>query len=351
LRRGWTTGACATAAASAAFAALLDGQFRDPVQISLPNGLTPSFPLSHHHLHEDLAEAGVVKDSGDDPDVTHGVTVIARVRRRSPGDGIAFRAGEGVGTITRPGLPLPPGEPAINLGPRAMISRSLTALAQAHGITADAEVEVAIPGGAMIAEKTLNGRLGIVGGLSVLGTTGVVIPYSCSAWVQSLHQAVDVARANGVRHIAAATGKTSEAGLRRVLSLSDMALIDMGDFAGGLLTYLRHHPIPRLTLGGGFAKLAKLAAGARDLHSARSSLDLPWLAGLLKPLGASDALMDQAYRAETALMLLDLATQAGLPLADTVAQQAKLVAGQIAGPQVAIDVLVFDRLGQLVGRV
>lgn len=350
LRRGWTTGACATAAASAAFAALLDGRFCDPVEIQLPGGLSPRFPLAHRALTGERAEAGVIKDSGDDPDITHGVLVTATVRRLETGAGIVFRAGNGVGTVTRPGLPLPPGEPAINPGPRAMIARSLGAIADAHGVTADAEVIVSIPGGAALAEKTLNGRLGIVGGLSVLGTTGVVVPYSCSAWVQSLHRAVDVARAAGQRHLAATTGRTSEAAVRAILGLPDVALIDMGDFAGGLLKYLRKHPVERVTLGGGFAKLAKLAAGALDLHSARSHLDLPWLAGLLAPLGAPEAVMAEAGRAETALALLDLSQRHRLPLGDTVAARARAVAMDLAGAHIAVDVLVFDRVGGLAGR-
>jgi cobalt-precorrin-5B (C1)-methyltransferase len=350
LRRGWTTGACATAAASAAFSALLDRRFRDPVEILLPNGLTPSFPLAHRLLSDDVAEAGVIKDSGDDPDITHGVTVLARVKRLPEGAGFVFKAGEGVGTVTRPGLPLPPGEPAINPAPRSMIVRSLTAVAEAHGVSADARVEISIPGGTELAEKTLNGRLGIVGGLSVLGITGVVIPYSCSAWVQSLHSAVDVARAAGLAHIAATTGKTSEAALKRIHPLPDIAMIDMGDFAGGLLKYLRHHPVPRLSLGGGFAKFAKLAAGALDLHSARSHVDLPWLAGLLEPLGASPEIMAEATKAETALSLLKLAGRHELPLGDAVARRAKVVAADITGRNIAVEVLVFDRDGTLVGR-
>lgn len=320
------------------------------MEISLPGGRTPRFPLACRRLEDDVAEAGVVKDSGDDPDVTHGVTVIARLRRLPPGAGIVFRAGDGVGTVTLPGLPLPPGEPAINPAPRKMIGRSLDAIAAAHGVSTDVEVEISIPGGAELAGKTMNGRLGIVGGLSVLGNTGVVIPYSCSAWVFSLHEAVDVARAGGIDHLGASTGKASESGLHEIYHLPDLAMIDMGDFAGGLLKYLRRHPVARLSLGGGFAKFAKLGAGALDLHSARSHVDLPWLAGLLGSLGASDAALAEASEATTALTLLRLAQRDGLPLGDAVAERARAAAADIVGPLTAIDVLVFDRDGKPVGR-
>ena len=217
LRRGWTTGACASGAARAAFEALLTGRFPDPVPVALPKGLRPEFALATHELHAGFARAGIVKDAGDDPDVTHGALIVATVRLAALGAGVSFRAGEGVGTVTRPGLPLPVGEPAINPAPRAMIRANLEEVAERLGAGVDAVVEISIPGGEKIAERTANGRLGIVGGLSILGTTGVVIPYSCSAWIHSIHRGVDVARASGCAHVGAATGETSESRHPRAL--------------------------------------------------------------------------------------------------------------------------------------
>ncbi len=184
LRRGWTTGACASGAARAAFEALLTGSFPDPVPVALPRGLRPAFALAAQSLGQDFARASVVKDAGDDPDVTHGALIVATVRFAPRGAGLSFRAGEGVGIVTLPGLPLPPGEPAINPAPRAMIRANLDEVAQRIGVGLDAVVEISVPGGAKIAERTANGRLGIVGGLSILGTTGVVVPYSCAAWIR-----------------------------------------------------------------------------------------------------------------------------------------------------------------------
>ena len=217
LKRGWTTGACASGAARAAFEALLTGQFPDPVPVALPKGLRPEFALATHELGADFARAGIVKDAGDDPDVTHGALIVATVRLAPPGAGVSFKAGEGVGTVTRPGLPLAVGEPAINPAPRAMIRANLEEVAARLGAGADAIVEISVPGGEKIAERTANGRLGIVGGLSILGTTGVVIPYSCSAWIHSIHRGVDVARASGCSPFGAATGETSEAAIRALL--------------------------------------------------------------------------------------------------------------------------------------
>ena len=198
LRYGWTTGACATAAAKAAYQALLTGEFPDPVEVTLPRGQHPAFALATTSLGDGAATAGVVKDAGDDPDVTHGALILATVRRAARGSGVSFRAGEGVGTVTRPGLPIPPGEPAINPVPRQMLREAIAEIAAAHGDAGDVEIEIAIPGGEALAAKTLNGRLGIVGGLSILGTTGIVVPYSCSAWIHSIHSGIDVARAAGL---------------------------------------------------------------------------------------------------------------------------------------------------------
>src|SRR5262245_32434365 len=228
LRYGWTTGACATAAAKAAYTALLTGEFPDPVTVTLPRGDHPAFALATTAEGEGTATAGVVKDAGDDPDVTHGALILVTVRRTSEGSGVSFRAGEGAGTVARPGLPVPPGEPAISPVPGKMLREASEEVAAAHGDGGDVEIEIAIPGGEALAAKTLNGRLGIVGGLSILGTTGIVVPYSCSAWIHSIHRGIDVASAAGLGQIAGSTGSASEDAVRKLHGLPELALIDMG---------------------------------------------------------------------------------------------------------------------------
>src|SRR4029077_6295028 len=186
LRRGWTTGACAAAAAKAAFTALLTGEFPDPVEITLPKGERPSFALARQTLTGESASAGIIKDAGDDPDVTHQALIVSAVRRLQAGSGVVFRAGEGGGTVTRRGLPLAIGEPAINPKPREMMRQALNEVAAAHGVSADAEITVSVPNCIEIAKHTWNPRLGILGGISILGTTGIVHPFSCSAWIASI---------------------------------------------------------------------------------------------------------------------------------------------------------------------
>lgn len=346
MRYGWTTGACATAATTAAYTALLVGEFPDPVEVLLPQGRRPSFALATERLERTSATAGVIKDAGDDPDVTHGALILSTVSAGEPGSGVTFRAGEGVGTVTRPGLPLPVGEPAINPVPRRLMTEAVHRVAAAHGGSGDVVVEISIPDGAELARRTWNPRLGIVGGLSVLGTTGVVVPYSCSAWIDSIRRGVDVARAMGHEHVAAATGSTSERVVAELYDLPESALLDMGDFAGAVLKYLRRHPIPRLTLAGGFAKLSKLAAGHLDLHSKRSQVDLRLLASLVP-----EPLREPIRGANTALHALELSMAAGVPIGDLVAVRARDVALDVlAGAPVALDVVVIDRAGTIVGR-
>jgi cobalt-precorrin-5B (C1)-methyltransferase len=351
LRRGWTTGACATAATKAAYSALLSGEFPDPVEIDLPGGQRPGFALAVERLEADVATAGVIKDAGDDPDVTHGALVLATVRRGEPGSGVVFRAGAGVGTVTLPGLQLDVGEPAINPVPRRLMRGVVAELAEAHGVAGDVVVEIGVEDGEEIAKRTWNGRLGIVGGLSILGTTGVVIPYSCSAWIASIRHGIDVSRATRQPHAIAATGDTSERAAQRLYDLPGAALLDMGDFAGALLKHLARNPVPRLTLAGGFAKLSKLAAGHRDLHSARSQVDLDRLAALAREAGADDALVAQVAAANTALHAFQLTREAGIPLAERVAQEALRVVRELLGAApVEVEVLVVDREGEIVGR-
>jgi cobalt-precorrin-5B (C1)-methyltransferase len=351
LRRGWTTGACATAATRAAYAALLTGHFPDPVTITLPKGETPAFALALEGLKPGWAQAGIVKDAGDDPDVTHGAMIVATVTPGPPGSGVAFRAGEGVGTVTRAGLPIPPGEPAINPVPRQMIRAVVAEVAAAHGASGDVIVEISVPGGAALAVKTWNPRLGIVGGLSILGTTGVVHPFSCAAWIASIHRGVDVARAMGLSHVAGSTGSTSEAAVQSVYGLPIEALIDMGDFVGGMLKYLRDHPIERVTVAGGFGKMTKMAQGAMDLHSGRSQVDFDWLAARVAALGGDPALVQAVRTANSALEVEKLARGAGLALAAEIARSAcEQGLRVLRGAAVALDTLVVDRAGEVIGR-
>lgn len=351
LRRGWTTGACATAAAKAAYQALISGEFPDPVEITLPKGQTVGFALAVERLETDFARVGIIKDAGDDPDVTHGAMIVAEVRPSTPGSGVRFAAGEGVGMVTKPGLPIPAGEPAINPVPRDMIRTAVSEIASAFGGTGDVLVTLSVPGGADLALKTWNPRLGIVGGLSILGTTGIVRPFSCSAWIASIHRGIDVAVANNLPHVIGSTGATSEKTAQTLHAVSDFALLDMGDFAGGMLKYLRRNPVPRLTIAGGFGKLTKLAQGAMDLHSGRSQVDFDNLALFAAELGAAEDVASTIRDANTANQVLGLCQGQNIDIAGLVAARARENAlVTLRGAEIDVDVLIINRTGDIVAR-
>ncbi len=349
LRTGFTTGACATATSLAAARHLLLGESLSSIVIGLPRGEQVRFALGFCRPWADGAEAGTIKDAGDDPDVTHGALVFARVRRLAA-PGVVFKAGPGVGTVTRPGLSLAVGEPAINPVPRQMMTDHLRALAAEVGYDGGFEVAIGVGDGERLAEKTMNARLGIVGGLSILGTTGIVRPYSCSAYIASIHRGIDVAVMDGQTHLGASTGNRSEHALRRQTGLPDIALIEMGDFAGAVLKYLRTQPqVTRLSLCGGFGKISKLAAGHLNLHSGQSGVDLAALAATAEALGADAHTCAAIVAANTTIEALDIAARAGLPLADAVCTRAAAVAREAVRRPIDLQIQAIDRQGLIVG--
>jgi cobalt-precorrin-5B (C1)-methyltransferase len=233
LRSGWTTGTCAAAAAKAAATALITGETQGRVEVRLPgkgDRRRVSFEVERCEVGEGWAEAVVVKDAGDDPDVTHGARLTVRVSWKEE-PGISLDRGEGVGVVTKPGLGLPVGGPAINDVPRRMISYSLDEVL--HAGERGVRVVVGVPGGEKMAEKTTNARLGIVGGISILGTTGIVRPFSTAAWAASVVQAVDVMGAQGLDTFVLSTGGLTERAAMRLLpDLEEVCFIEVGDFTG-----------------------------------------------------------------------------------------------------------------------
>lgn len=355
LRTGYTTGACATAAARAACEMLLSGEDRAKVTIRLPIGRRVTFPLERHERHPDGAvTCAVVKDAGDDPDCTHGAHLTATARRvKAPG--VHLKGGEGVGTITRPGLGLPVGAPAINPVPRRMLEEHLAEALAAAGDTGSSggvEVTLSVPGGLEMAAKTLNARLGIEGGISILGTTGIVKPYSTSAFRASVAQGIDVAAAQGIRHVVLTTGGRSETYARRLLpGLPEAAFVQMGDFVGFALRGCAERGIRKVTVCGMIGKLSKLADGRRQTHAAGSQVNTRLLARLARAKGAGKALAAEIGAANTARHALELAAAGGVPgLADAVAERAARHAERFAGGGVTVEVVLTDFEGVVLGR-
>src|SRR6266481_174042 len=226
-----------------------------------------------------------------------------------------------------------------------MMRRAIAEVAALFGASADAMVEISVPGGEALAAKTLNGRLGIVGGLSILGTTGIVVPFSCAAWIHSIHRGVNVARASGLDHLAGATGSVSEKAVQQLHHLPEPALIDMGDFVGGMLKYLRRHPVPKVTVAGGFAKMTKLGQGLLDLHSRRGEVDLHWLSGRATEAGGSARLATRIAQSNSAMEAFGHARSDGVDLPAAVAEAGWRTAAQALGGGMLLDIVIFDRSG------
>ena len=349
LRRGLTTGTCATACCIAASERLFSDHSPKTVTVTLPKGKEVSLTIDHYEIIGNAVRASTIKDAGDDPDVTHGACVFVELRK-SDTPGVHFVAGEGVGVVTRAGLALEVGEPAINTVPRQMMREHLLRQALRFGYESGFDVSVGVENGEALAQKTMNGRLGILGGLSILGTSGIVRPYSCAAWIASIYQGIDVASANGVTHIAASTGNTSEAAIQQQYDLDEMALIEMGDFAGAVLKHLKKVPLPKLSICGGFGKVTKLACGNMDLNSRASSIDFQFLADQAVEQGGSELLAGQIIAANTSMEAYHISQKEGVDIALPICEQAKEFASRVAGIDIEIEVWAINRKGQFIGH-
>ena len=279
MRTGYTTGACATAATRAALLTLLDGQAPTSVTITLPIGEQVTFAVHRSEQHADgRITASVIKDAGDDPDVTHGAEICSTVSWRETSE-IEIDGGVGIGRVTKPGLGLEIGASAINPVPRAMITQTIQEVLTERGEMRGVRVVISVPDGLERSQKTLNARLGIIGGLSILGTTGIVRPYSTAAYKASISKAVDVAIACGCQqHIVLTTGSRSEKFARRYISLPDEAYIQMGEFTGHALRDCAAKSVPQVTLVGMIGKLSKIGDGRMQTHVAGAEVNLQQLA-------------------------------------------------------------------------
>jgi cobalt-precorrin-5B (C1)-methyltransferase len=311
LRTGWTTGTCAAAAAKAAAAALLTGRPRARVEIGLPRSTRRiSFPVARCELGDGWAEAVVVKDAGDDPDVTNGAELTARLSLHAE-QGLRLEGGEGVGTVTRPGLGLQVGGPAINPVPRRQIAAAVGEVIDlaARGVL----VVISVPGGERMARKTTNPRLGIVGGISILGTTGIVRPFSTAAWRASVEQAIDVIAAEGLDTVVLSTGgRTERAAMRLHPGLDEVCFVEVGDFTGHALRRAATRGIGRCVFVGMAGKLAKLGAGVMMTHWTRSRVDPDLLACVTADAGGEPDLVAAVGRANSARHAYELWAAAGL---------------------------------------
>jgi cobalt-precorrin-5B (C1)-methyltransferase len=345
LRTGWTTGTCSAAAAKAASIALSGGPPPKDVDTPLPGGARVTLAVESCEVASGRAIAVVVKDAGDDPDVTHGARLTATVAwREAPG--IELDGGVGVGVVTKPGLGLEVGGPAINPVPRTQITQ---AVGEAIDLaTQGVRVVISVPDGERMARKTTNGRLGILGGISILGTTGIVRPFSTASWRASVMQAVDVLAAQGERTVVLATGgRTEKAAIALYPDLAEGCFVEVGDFTGAALRRAREGGLTRVIFVGMVGKLTKLAAGVLMTHYTRSEVDRELLADITRAAGGNEALVTSVAGANTARHAYELWEAAGLlkPAGDVLCRRVREVLERFTEGSLSASVVMVDPQG------
>ena len=369
MRTGYTTGACAAAAAKAATLALLTGEPVHEVAIRLPIGEDATFQIHrcdfrrHDEVADDSGSAmtaatvkcSVIKDGGDDPDVTSGAEICARVWRNPNADGsVALLGGEGVGTVTKPGTGIPVGDPSITRVPRRMITEAVKDASTGADAPQTFFVEISVPGGEEIAKKTDNPRLGIVDGISILGTTGVVQPFSTAAWRASVNVSIDVAAANDLPHMVITTGTQSENFAKRWLGLEDMSYVNVGIFTGAALKRCAQRGIPRATLVGMIGKFSKIAQGYFVTHVAGNKVDPVFLASLAAERGASESAQAEMRDAASGRHFQEIALERGVMqvfdlVCERVCDAAQTYLGDGANDLI-VDAICFDFEGNILGK-
>lgn len=353
-RSGFTTGACAAAAARAATLGLVAGEVPASVVCRLPNGQDVTFAVIDGRVADGRAHAVVVKDAGDDPDATNGAHLTADVRLAGAAGEIALKGGPGVGTVTKEGLGLEVGGPAINPVPRRNIADNVRAAAGELLDDSGLEVTVSVPGGEEMAKKTLNARLGILGGISILGTTGIVRPYSTAAFRASVVQAIDVAARQGQTSVVFTTGGRSEKfAMRQLPELDEACFVQMGDFVKAAFQTAVKRKIDNVYVGAMAGKLTKMGQGLAVTHAWKAAIDRDLLAECAQEVGAAPDLVEEIRSAETARFAAERLAALGLAVDFHRALAKKAIRSLKAtypGPY-ALTVLVCDFDGKFIVRV
>ena len=346
LRSGYTTGACAAAAAKAAAVALLTGESTPLVEVIFPDRSIVAFEVHECRAGNNSAYASVIKDAGDDPDVTNGAVIGAEVRFKDSADTVQspveITGGIGVGMVTKPGLAVDVGQPAINPVPMQMIIENVTQVMVETGPSHRSTllVIIQVPEGEELAKKTLNERLGIIGGISILGTTGIVKPVSAAAWTATIKSCMDVAEANGIKEIILSTGRTSEKCVQKELHPRDEALVMMGDYLAFSLKQARRYSFTRVHVATMWAKLLKGAMGYPQTHVRHGMLDTKKVCEFFAQHGVEEALVDRLRTAHTAREIYDIVVRAGADeVIDFVCRYAQNKYADLAGLPVTVHLV------------
>ncbi len=351
MRHGYTTGACATACTKAALTALITGEAQETATIHLPIGRDVTFTIEKNSFTDKEVSCETIKDGGDDPDATHGALIVSTVSWQEE-SGISLDGGVGVGRVTKPGLPVAVGEAAINPVPRKMLHSTVEETLSEFNIKRGVKVIISVPDGEEIAKNTLNGRLGIIGGISILGTRGTVVPFSSSAYMASIVEAISVAHATGNDHVVMTTGGRSEKyAMKQYEGLPEEAFIEMGDFVGFAVKHCKILGIKRVSLVGMMGKFSKVAQGVMMVHSKSAPINFEFLAQLAADVDAPEEIVQQVTKANTASHVGEIMLETGnTRFFDHLSEACCTSSLNHVKGGLVMDTAIYSMKGELLGR-
>ena len=351
LKTGYTTGSSATAAAKAGILSIINQKKISKVDIILPKGSTIQIPINTCEFNSDKSKCVVIKDGGDDPDVTHGAEIIVDLALTEKVNEIEIDGGEGVGIVTKPGLGLEINKPAINPVPKKMIIQNLRdvgkEILQENGI----KVTISVPKGKELGPKTDNPRLGIKDGISILGTSGIVIPFSTASYAASIRQNLDVAIAMGNDTVVLTTGGRSEDFAKKIVDLPEHCFVQMGDFSGYTIQQCQKKNIKKAYVVGFIGKLAKMAAGVKQTHVKGSKVDMNFLSEMAKRASASPKVVEEIKGANTARHVSEIIQENSVNgFFDLISKETYNHMKKYSENNLAIEVILFDFEGKILSR-
>ena len=351
LRTGYTTGSSATAAAKSALLSIINQQKASKTSIRLPKGDFIEIPIYSCEFDSDKARCSVIKDGGDDPDVTHGAEIIVDLSFTKKVNEIDIDGGEGVGIVTKPGLGLEINKPAINPVPKKMITENLREIGQKILAKKGIRVLISVPKGRELGPKTDNPRIGILNGISILGTSGIVIPFSTASYAASIRQNLDVAVAMGNDTVVLTTGGRSEDFAKKIVDLPEHCFIQMGDFSGYTIQQCSKKNIKKAYVVGFIGKLAKMAAGVKQTHVKGSKVDMDFLAELARKSHAEEAVIESIKKANTARHVSEIIQENNIGgFFDLICSETYKHMRKYSEKKIPIDVILFDFEGNTLAR-
>lgn len=356
LRTGFTTGTSASAATKAALQSLLTNRIVNEIHVTLPKGQKVKIPIAWTKIGDSKVTCAVIKNGGDDPDVTHGAEICSTVELTSNIGKIQIYGGEGVGKVTKPGLGLPIGGPAINPVPMKMIKDSVYDILTQYKDYLESlgiKITITVPKGQELALKTDNPRLGIIGGISILGTTGIVLPYSTASFAASIRQSLDVGLALNADTFILTTGGRSEDFIKKLFDklYPEHCYVQMGDFAGYSVKQCHNKGVKKVYVGGFIGKLTKIAMGVKQTHVRGSHVSMDFMAKLAKEAGAQDEIIKLIINANTARHVSEIIDSYSLTVFyDLICREAVKQLEGYSGKDLSIEVIMFDFEGNIVGR-